>query len=692
MAQATGSKRDFGLYDGKRHGSSHLLGGVASVLTGGNVKRVDVDKEANTGYCQFDAKDGKTVRRIVMPAPENLPEGITEEAMRGLLDHEAAHAIWSDFVGFKPNGPLEERVTNIIEDPRVERLMCRRYVGSRENITCLNETMSGLIDHDAFDQAEPTQQILTALSVALVSGEDALESEILSWAEYAGDLRAVMSVILPIGERGAKAINSKGAYTAAQEVIAAICNLKDPEEPQPSPSPAKGGDPQEGDEGEGEGEGSSASAAKGGKPGKGKGKGKGKGTPEKGEGESGEGKEKGEGADGKAAGQGEGPEGKTAGASPETGKGEGEEDDAPGTAEPSNAGDSGAAPKAGTRTRMFVKKAREHAEHGTIPENMGPVALADMAYEAVKEAIEEAIKEEQAEEAKIEARLLRTGLYKPIYPWTGKDHEVPAPKKTPALEEAYNRIMAPIRPVANALRTMLRVRVLSEGKTKVRHGKAEGPMISGKTIAALATGTSDHVFASFSRGRSRKTAISLLLDGSGSMSGTPVAIATQTAMAFAEALRGLPGVTCEVNGFEYRGGSRRYCLKPFASRDNTGIAAFHNHDGSGNDDGLAVRWAARRLLREKAERRILIVLSDGWPSDPCGDVNTDLKSAVGACERAGIETMGIGIVSEAVKSFYPKYVVVKDVKDLTGAVLRELGKLFDPAAAEKGRRAAKIVA
>lgn len=693
----TYDRRDFGLYDGKRHGTSHLLGGVASVLTGGNVKRVDVDRDANTGFCQFDAKDGKTVRRIVMPSPEKLPEGITESAMRGFLDHESAHAIWSDFVGFKPANPMEQTVTNIIEDPRVERLMCRRYVGSKENISDLNTTMSGLIEHKAFNEAEPTKQILTALSVALVSGPQALEDEILSWAEYAEDLRAVLDVVLPIGERGAKALNSKGAYEAAREVIAAIAKLQDPEEQPPSPDPAKGGDPEQGDaEGDGEGSGSPApGSAKGGKPSPGKGKGKGKGAPKKGE-DEGEGEEKAKGdgegqepsSSASGAQEGEGQDGEGAGASPKPEAGEGENESASGTAEPSNAGHSTGKTK-GLRTRLFVKKAREHAEKGEIPENMGAVALADMAYEAVKEAIEEAVKEEEAEEAKIEARMLRTGLYKPTYPWTGKDKEVVV-KKTQTLEENYARILAPIKNVANALRTMLRVRILSEGKTKIRHGKADGPMISSKTLAALATGTSDHVFASYSRGKSRKTAISLLLDGSGSMNGAPVALATQTAMAFAEALRGLPGITFEVNGFEYTGTQVRYCLKPFASRDNTPIVSFYNHDGNGNDDGLAVRWAARRLLRERADRRILIVLSDGWPSDPSGgDVNSDLKSAVGACERAGIETVGIGIVSEAVKSFYPKYVVVKDIKDLTGTVLRELGKLFDPAAAEKGRRAAK---
>jgi len=696
------ANNDCGLYGVKRNGSSHLLGGVASVLTGGRVKRVDMNSSAETGSCEFEGEGGRKVRRIVMPSPEKMPGGFGEDEMRGLLDHESAHAIWSDFVGFKPKNGLEMTVTNIIEDARIEHLMRGRFIGSKENIDAMNATMSGKMDHNGFNEAEPMRQIISTFGIGMVMGEKALETEIYDWADNADDLRAVMDVILPIGKAGARADKSLGAYTAAMKVIRAIQDLKDepeqpkkPQEPQPekgkkgedeakAPAPSSGaGDSSEAGEGEGEGEakaGSGPKAPQGGskgekEPGAGAGKGEDEGKAEGGQ-------------EAQAGATGEAGEGGSEGAAP-AGSGSEKGEDAEGEpaaaqAEPGNGGDNGEVSKA--RTRVFVKKAKEDAASGSIP-GEGPVALADLAYEEVKEAIEETIQEDETAQAMIEARLIRTGLHKPTYPWSGKDREVKAPKGG---EANYKAAMETIRPVVGGLRTMLRLRVLAEAKTKVRHGKEDGPMISTKTIAALATGTSDRVFASFSRGKSRKTAISLLIDGSGSMNGYPVETATRTAMALTEALRGLPSVSVEVNGFEYKSSdSVRYILKPFASKDPSGIASFLNHSGSGNDDGLAVRWAARRLMAEKADRRIMIVLSDGWPSDPhtgCGiTVSDDLKSAVGACERAGIEMIGIGIVSDAVQSFYPKSVVVKKVEDLTGAVLRELGKLFDPAGAKKGK-------
>ncbi len=656
------AKRDLGLYGGRRNGSSHLLGGVVSVLTGDRVRRVDQSTSADTGKCEFDGRDGKTVRRIVMPTEDKLPEGFDLDCMRGLLDHEAAHAVWSDFVGFKPANAMEMTVTNIIEDARIERLMRKRFRGSGYNIDAMNDSSVSAMDLTQFDAQEPVAQVLTALSTGLVLGKDPLE-RMLTGRKYEGDLRAMMSIVLPLGEAGAKGSTSKDAYEAARKVLAAIKRME--EEPPPPPQP-KPGKPEEGE----------AEPSQGQVGGQDE-----QGADEAGEGASGSGKAEGQ----------EGQETADSGA----GQGESEDEAKAGKseqAEPGNGGDNGES--APGRTRVFVKKAKEAAEKGEAPKGE-PTALADKVYEAVKEAIQEAIKEDEKEAAILEAKQLKTGLYKPTYPWRLNEQEVDLTKLRGKGAEILKTTLDALRPVVGGLKTTLRLRILSEGKTKQRHGVEDGPLVSSRFIAALATGTSDRVFASFKRGRSRKTAITLLIDGSGSMNGYPVETATRTALAMTEALKGLSGVECEVLGFEYTGTSVRYVLKTFAQKDNSGIINFLNHSGNGNDDGLAVRWAARRLMAHKAERRILVVLSDGWPSDPVhGDaVNNDLKSAVGACERAGIETIGIGIVSEAVRSFYPKTVVVKKVEDLQGALLKELGALFDPAAATKGRiESRKIVA
>ena len=92
----------FGIYGGR--GNSRLLGGVTSVLSGGRCKQVTLDPRASTGSAQY--ADPTRVRRIVIPAEESLPDGFGLDDVRGLLDHETGHAIWSDFVGFCPQDAL----------------------------------------------------------------------------------------------------------------------------------------------------------------------------------------------------------------------------------------------------------------------------------------------------------------------------------------------------------------------------------------------------------------------------------------------------------------------------------------------------------------------------------------------------------------------------------------------------------
>ncbi len=73
-----------------------------------------------------------------------------------------------------------------------------------------------------------------------------------------------------------------------------------------------------------------------------------------------------------------------------------------------------------------------------------------------------------------------------------------------------------------------------------------------------------------------------------------------------------------------------------------------------------------------------MVFSDGMPNS-CGDhtiLNADLKKAVADIKKSGIEVIGIGIETEAVKTFYPEYVVLNDVQDLPKKALGKLAGLL----------------
>jgi len=192
--------------------------------------------------------------------------------------------------------------------------------------------------------------------------------------------------------------------------------------------------------------------------------------------------------------------------------------------------------------------------------------------------------------------------------------------------------------------------------------------------------------------------IMCVVDQSGSMSGIPAATARQASMIFTTALSAL-GIEHEVVGFRTMhgipGASRRYnnedmdAFNRFDTLEHSIYKAKHSRtpyhiariSGNGaNCDGESVRWAAQRLSLSRKKRKIMMVLSDGYPQCSCKSteiLNSDLRLAVREITRYGIETIGIGIMSDAVSYFYPKHLVLKKLADLPTAVMRELRVLLE---------------
>jgi cobaltochelatase CobT len=74
-----------------------------------------------------------------------------------------------------------------------------------------------------------------------------------------------------------------------------------------------------------------------------------------------------------------------------------------------------------------------------------------------------------------------------------------------------------------------------------------------------------------------------------------------------------------------------------------------------------------------------MVLSDGAPATGDGDpavLRSDLHARVAQLTREGIELVGIGILDDAVQTFYPLSVVVRTLAELPGAALNALGALL----------------
>ncbi len=112
-----------------------------------------------------------------------------------------------------------------------------------------------------------------------------------------------------------------------------------------------------------------------------------------------------------------------------------------------------------------------------------------------------------------------------------------------------------------------------------------------------------------------------------------------------------------------------------------------------NYDGESVQIAAQRLLMaaQPGERKLLFVFSDGSPVQSIyehADAHQEyLRTVTGYLPEVGIEAIGIGICTEAVKHYYPNWVVINDPRQLSGAQMSKLREVFLESKKPKRRRA-----
>lgn len=191
------------------------------------------------------------------------------------------------------------------------------------------------------------------------------------------------------------------------------------------------------------------------------------------------------------------------------------------------------------------------------------------------------------------------------------------------------------------------------------------------------------------------TAITLLIDCSGSMTGGRDKCAISAAYLFAKVLEHLQ-IPCEVLGFstgnDYFSGKGRSCsvkvgvFKLFKEKLTSNVlgrfcyfykGGRHEKYHNCNDDGESILMALTHLAERNEQRKILFVMSDGQPnSDGChGEEWTHLKNVTKMIEQMpGYEVYGIGIQTRAVEKFYSHYSVLDNPEDLSKVIIEQLSK------------------
>jgi len=207
----------------------------------------------------------------------------------------------------------------------------------------------------------------------------------------------------------------------------------------------------------------------------------------------------------------------------------------------------------------------------------------------------------------------------------------------------------------------------------------------------------------------RDTAVSILVDSSGSMRGRSMTVAAICADIISTTLERC-NVKTEVLGFttkQWKGGESRKRWVEDGKPENPGRLndirhiIFKSADTSWrrgqknfglmlregllkeNVDGEALIWAHDRLARRQEQRKILMVISDGAPVDdstlstnPNNYLDLHLRQVIHSIEtKSPINLIAIGIGHDVTR-YYQKAVTIHRAEELGGVMLDQLTELF----------------
>ena len=558
--------------------------------------------------------------------------------LHGLLDHECGHASFTDFDAlgvWLASGRVTaqiKRLANIVEDGYVERMQGARYPGSAQNISKMNEWFYADTGDDGQDimsfiaTASTPEQLWRAFGTALgtvLTPHGHRSIEFYAFAprvqvmllRVADEIRVAQAVDTP--KRTAENI------AIAERIYAQFAHAPVPKEPD------------KGKPAEGEGEGKPAE----GKPAEGEGEGK----PAEGEGEVAEGK-------------------------PEFFD-----------LDRYTTESTGATAAIDARLRNMFEQPRETQ----------PYVVFDHQFDAFRD-------------------------------FSSEDRRKHA--------AAFLALCDSVRAVSSNLVLCFEAALRASGDVAPTGGSDEGeidPMLL--TEYAVGAVPADQLYVHYVESDAKDVAVEILCDCSGSMRGTKAVLCREAAIALHLALDQAE-IKHEISGFttleasvvinhpwtsgcraKYEDLLRRHgaalheaaragtCIENFArdvlyySGTNTAFHAvfkgFDSVDASGlleiagianNLDGEAVLWAAQRLAARPEKRRVLFVLSDGYPAGSRDNAqgSAHLHDAVRRSMSAGIEVYGLGMLSDAVGEFYPHSWTCSDLHDLGALALGGLSEVL----------------
>jgi cobalamin biosynthesis protein CobT len=230
---------------------------------------------------------------------------------------------------------------------------------------------------------------------------------------------------------------------------------------------------------------------------------------------------------------------------------------------------------------------------------------------------------------------------------------------------------------AQKVRRILQIRA----KGRVQYGTKTGSLHAGNLFRLRVDGASheyqQRIFKKRIVSDVLDSAVSVLVDTSGSMSGEKYACAITAAVHLSGTIGNTLHIPTEIIGFtevEYRNTmfihrtfDKKLLSKEALTSSLTKASSWMNQ----NCDGDSVLFAASRLLQRKEKRKLLIVLSDGSPaSSKPGDVMGYTMDIVRQLDSVpALDIVGIGIQDDNVTRIYKQHHVIHEAHEIESALL-----------------------
>ena len=229
----------------------------------------------------------------------------------------------------------------------------------------------------------------------------------------------------------------------------------------------------------------------------------------------------------------------------------------------------------------------------------------------------------------------------------------------PLPEQLRQESMAASRALRTRLQALMQARTLRR-TAPGRYGRLDGRLLHRLSVR------NPEIFLRREKVPGVNTAVHVLMDISGSMRGR-MKLASSACYAVASALSGIPGINVGVTVFPALTPDNVPGVYPLVRHGQRVEADFDVHASGTTPLAEALWWIAGAMLSLSETRKILLIITDGFP-----DNTQKALDALHMLQKLGTEVMGIAVQSPELARLLPIQANIDSMNDLAGAMFNIL--------------------